>query len=105
MANDRLFMICRGCGQGMMIYKYYPGAGELTKEEIARIDAGNPLSVQLHGYAQDGEKIHAFVNKHAQVERCCGKFRGDLEGDRLFDLETENAMDLEKHGKMIALRD
>ena len=68
-ANDRIWMRCRKCGEEQMLYKYFPGP-------------------TLESYAS--EDVQAFVEKH--VDECHAVHRpGHLGGERCFDLYAESA--------------
>ena len=67
MANDRIFIKCRHCNECMTFAKYYPTIGH---------------GIWFH------ESLDEFVIKHMM---CSPAFGGmDLEGDRCFDLLTED---------------
>ena len=65
MANDRIFITCRGCKAKAMLAKYYP-----TNMGVWNRD-----------------KLCDFIDNHIN---CTADFKGDLEGDRCFDLSTES---------------
>lgn len=67
MANDRIYLKCRGCGATRSLAKYYPtlGYGVWWPDEVAQ-----------------------WIDKHM---RCSPHFgEKDLNGDRCFDLFTES---------------
>ena len=69
MANDRLILKCRNCGDTMTFAKYYPTLG--------------------HGIWSP-EKLDTWVSQHMM---CSPRFGGiDLGGDRCFDIHTENTL-------------
>ncbi len=68
MANDRIYMTCRGCKDITSLAKYYPPS-------------------MGHG-VWNPEKVVAFIDKHIECSPNFGK--GDLGGDRCFDLWTES---------------
>ena len=66
MANDRIFITCRGCGETTLLAKYYPtNHGVWTRN-----------------------KLCDFIDDHIN---CTAEFKGDLKGDRCFDLYTESS--------------
>lgn len=67
MANDRIFLKCRHCGDCTMLAKYYPTIG--------------------HGI-WNHEKLDEWVDKHMQCSPHFGEI--DLKGDRCFDLFSES---------------
>lgn len=69
MANDRLYMRCRTCGEAKMLAKYYPGPHSL---EIWDSDAMSKW-MSDHLECNSGVWCHATMN-----------------GDRCFDLFTES---------------
>ena len=67
MANDRIFISCKHCGEQMTLAKYYPTIG--------------------HGIWHH-ESLDAFIKKHME---CSPAFGGmDLGGDVCFELSTES---------------
>jgi hypothetical protein len=53
MANDRLYLICRVCGDSCMLFKYYPGGGFIPPESIAGPDGGrigNWIDEHIHTF-------------------------------------------------------
>ena len=77
MANDRIRIKCRKCGEEMTFAKYYPTLG--------------------HGiWSSHIPYLEEFVSKHME---CSPYFGGDsLNGDRCFDLFTESEIVLESNG-------
>jgi hypothetical protein len=67
MANDRIFIRCRGCGKVGLLAKYYPSN---------------------HG-VWDQNKLSLFIENHME---CSPHFGGPhLRGDRCFDLYAESS--------------
>ena len=65
MANDRIFIKCRGCKKKAILAKYYP-----TNNGVWNRD-----------------KLCNFIDDHIN---CTADYAGDLGGDRCFDLYTES---------------
>lgn len=66
MANDRIYMKCRGCGETKMLAKYYPSNyGVWWPEEVCK-----------------------WIEDHMKHSPNFGEM--DLKGDRCFDLFTES---------------
>ncbi len=83
MANDRVYIKCKGCGGWKMMFKYYPGELYIDK------DLAGPLLDWLGTHSQC----------HMRIEGIPGM---DLGGEPCFSLHTEDApdeeLDLERHG-------
>lgn len=75
MANDRLMMKCRECGETTMLAKYYPSGGGVWNRD----------------------KVCDFVDKHMDE---CVPSGFDLDGNRVFDLYTENTTSQEAAAKI-----
>jgi len=69
MANDRIFLRCRNCGESTLLAKYYPSNYGVW----------------------DRDQLCDFIDKHIECSPFFGRM--DLHGDRCFDLFTESAED------------
>ncbi len=61
MANDRLYLVCRLCGDHAMLYKYYPSGGLIQLESIAGPDGGylgHWIDQHVHTYNSGIPKPH-----------------------------------------------
>lgn len=74
MANDRIYLVCKDCGDSVMLWKFYPFGGIISG-----------------GYMGDAEKLSDFLRKHLQDchPRAYSLHLGDNPG---FVLLTEEGM-------------
>jgi len=67
MANDRVFIVCKSCGDVALLLKFYPG-------KLAEWDNKTPLVEWLDGHGKHHPRLQ----------------EGDLAGDPGFELFTES---------------
>ncbi len=90
MANDRLYLVCKSCGERQMLFKFYPCNNDCC-------DNGFP---QLRGYAADEKRLDDFMVKHIYSSDCGNRHhKQSLDGNTVFDLKTER--DLQNIAKNI----
>lgn len=81
MANDRLRLVCKFCGDSQMLFKFYSHNNDCCKED----------EYSLRGYVAENKKLDDFMVKHIYGEKCGGlHHKFDFNGETVFRLETEN---------------
>jgi hypothetical protein len=70
MANDRIFIRCKGCGRWIGLCKYYPGHLDYLDDK-----GGFTLGDWLHSHSEEDKFL-----------------KGDLESDPGFELLTEQSL-------------
>lgn len=81
MANDRLRIVCKFCGESKMLFKFYP----------CKTDCCQDGKIHLRGYCGDENILDEFMSKHIYGETCGNRHhKFDLNGEEVFRLETEN---------------
>ncbi len=81
MANDRLFLRCRGCGECWMIVKYYPRKSS-SYATIEGSDEANDLGT--------------FLERHTDG---CVAHEHDFGGEAPFDCVVESGLDADAYAR------
>jgi len=86
-ANDRIWLVCKTCGEHVGIWKHYPYCGP---ECATGCEHGSGL---CGGYTNAPEKIDPFIAKHISGCHPHGRWDSfDLNGDPGFELLVESAL-------------
>lgn len=90
MANDRLIIRCKNCGEEDLLAKYYPPRPPYSVDGV--INPLDPPLVQSH-WAED---VSDFVQNHMMHSRFYGG--GNLGGDSCFEIIAESSAKEHEHG-------
>jgi hypothetical protein len=79
MANDRLRLVCRFCGESKMLFKFYPHSDDCCPGS----------SPELRGYVQTEDILDKFLGKHIYG---CAKLlhKNTMNREVVFRLVTED---------------
>jgi hypothetical protein len=79
MANDRVYLKCKTCGEARLLYEFWGGG-----------DVGEPFPLGMTaGLEEPASAPGDFIQKHTR--ECRGAFGTSLEGESGFELFVESA--------------